>query len=126
MDKYRRGRFGEEKAVEYLIENEYEIVSLNYSTRYGEIDIIATVDNYLCFIEVKTRIGTPFGTAAEAVTASKRAKIINTANLFISGLQTIELQPRFDIIEVVSDKNKGDSTLWRVNHIINAFGVDEV
>jgi putative endonuclease len=76
-------------------------------------------------LEVKTRIGTPFGTAAEAVTASKRAKIVTTAGHFMVNMQQIDLQPRFDIIEVVSEKNKGDATLWRMNHIPNAFGVDE-
>jgi len=35
------GNFGETKACEYLLHNEYEIIARNIRTRYGELDIIA-------------------------------------------------------------------------------------
>ena len=52
------GRFGEEKACNYLKKNNYKIIERNFRCRQGEIDIIAKdlSKNELVFIEVKTRL----------------------------------------------------------------------
>lgn len=42
-------------AQKYLKDNKYEIIENNYYTRNGEIDIIASKNNYIIFVEVKTR-----------------------------------------------------------------------
>lgn len=50
------GQKGEDIACFWLSKNNYEIKKRNFSKLpYGEIDIIAAKDNYLFFIEVKTR-----------------------------------------------------------------------
>ncbi|MGI6744575.1 MAG: YraN family protein [Acutalibacteraceae bacterium] len=53
------GAMGEQIAARSLREKGYEIIAANYRTRIGEIDIIATKDKYICFVEVKT--GKPRG-----------------------------------------------------------------
>lgn len=35
--------------------NGYQIIKCNFRSRFGEIDIIAKKDEYIHFIEVKTR-----------------------------------------------------------------------
>jgi len=49
------GRFYENKAVEFLKINGYKIIKRNFRSRFGEIDIIARDNDYICFVEVKMR-----------------------------------------------------------------------
>lgn len=57
--KQETGAWGEEKAVEFLVENGYEILERNYQIKKCELDIVAWKEikgeKTLCFIEVKTR-----------------------------------------------------------------------
>jgi len=50
----RTGNRGEDKAADFLLRAGYKIVSRNFRTRDGEIDIIAENDDVFCFVEVKT------------------------------------------------------------------------
>ena len=50
----QRGVDGEQKAVDYLISKNYKILHRNWRTKRGEIDIIATIDDTIVFVEVKT------------------------------------------------------------------------
>jgi len=49
------GTLGEQKAVQYLVQNNFKIIFRNFRKRGFEIDVIALdVDEVLRFIEVKT------------------------------------------------------------------------
>lgn len=113
----KAGALGEVIASRYLRENGYNIVSANYRTRFGEIDLIAGNGEYLVFIEVKTRhVGSKLR-PCEAVDSVKQAKLIRTAALYLASHPT-DLQPRFDVIEVWL---KNGTQTKKVNHIKNAF-----
>ncbi len=116
------GKKGESIAIEYLENNGYKIVNRNYYSRFGEIDIITKKENYIIFVEVKTRkINTNFN-AFEAVDAIKQKKIIKTAMIYLKE-KSLSLQPRFDVIAVLFDTNL--KNVKEINHIKNAFeGVD--
>lgn len=109
---------GEVIATKYLDKKSYDILALNYRSFYGEIDIIAQKDEYVVFVEVKTRSDKAFFTPKEAVTKTKQQKIISTAMKYLSSTQTF-LQPRFDVIEIYMPKNPFLKP--KVNHIKNAF-----
>ncbi|MDE6385768.1 MAG: YraN family protein, partial [Eubacterium sp.] len=47
------GKLAEIKASEYLQKKHYRLIDANYSSRFGEIDLIMQKGKYLCFIEVK-------------------------------------------------------------------------
>ncbi len=49
-----KGRIGEQIACEYLVKRGFIIKDRNYRKRWGEIDIIATKDSKIHFIEVKS------------------------------------------------------------------------
>lgn len=49
------GDFGERKACEYLQKHGYTIIDTQYTSRFGEIDIIATYKHFVVFVEVKLR-----------------------------------------------------------------------
>ena len=111
------GAYGERVAVVFLKTKGFEIVTTNYRTRYGEIDIIATDSEYLVFAEVKTRRNTNYGLPTEAVDFRKQAKLRKTADRWMQSNQHVLLQPRFDIIEVYTT----DPNLPAVRWIPNAF-----
>ena len=109
------GSDGESAAAAYLKKKKYIILGQNYSCRFGEIDIIARKDGFVVFVEVKTRKNENFAAAREFVTRQKQERIIKAAMLWLQQNDT-ELQPRFDVIEVV-----GVGLGRRITHIKNAF-----
>ena len=119
MDKKLVGRFGEQAAAEYLKKKHYNIIGLNYSCRFGEIDLIAQNKKYIVFAEVKLRKSDAFAEAREFVTAAKQEKIIKTASLWLSQNET-ELQPRFDVIEIYAPEGASSKSI-KINHLENAF-----
>lgn len=119
MEKKLAGRFGEQAAADYLKKKGYRIIGMNYSCRFGEIDLIATQKGYLVFTEVKLRKDDRFAKAREFVTGAKQERIKKTALLWLSQNKT-ELQPRFDVIEIYAPEALGSGKL-EINHIENAF-----
>ena len=112
------GKLGEEYAAEILIKKGYKIIARNYHSRFGEIDIIAENNNYIVFVEVKTREKNYSVSPLEAVTAGKQNKIIKTALLCLQKNET-SLQPRFDVIGIITEAK--NFKVISVEHIENAF-----
>ncbi len=115
-----KGAAGEVLAARYLRDQGYELLGANYRTRFGEIDIIAADGTYIVFVEVKTRAQNSFYAPREAVTAAKQRRIVKTALLFLAQHPT-KLQPRFDVIEVITAVGQ-PMTLVELNHLKNAHG----
>lgn len=120
MIKNRIGDFGEQAACKYLKKQGYKILERNYThfsgKMVGEIDIIASKNETISFIEVKTRKSKDFGLPCEAVTKTKQQKIIRTAYTYI-GEHHLDANYSFDIMEVFHDGKK----ILSVRHIPNAF-----
>lgn len=110
--RHRIGKFGEEVATRYLKQKDYEILERNFRCKQGEIDIIAKEDNYLVFIEVKTRSNLCYGTPAESVNTIKRQHILKSAKVYLKLKNINNILIRFDVIEVYVLKNR-----CRVNQI---------
>lgn len=119
MPNISKGAIGEVVAARFLRDKGYTIVSSNYRCRQGEIDIIATDKAYIVFIEVKTRRYNSMYSPREAVTLQKQRRLIQTALIYLSKYTT-DLQPRFDVIEVVTAPDS-DYKVMEVNHIIGAY-----
>jgi len=116
------GVLGETYAADYLRRTGYIILDRNFTSRFGEIDIIAQHGHFLCFVEVKTRGVRALGRPAEAVTPAKQQKLWRTAEYYLARHRALvtrrDLQPRFDVIEVYAD---ADGRPCRLNHLENAF-----
>ena len=80
MNTRKKGIKAEELATNYLKKHNYKIVTTNFYSKFGEIDIIAYKDNVFHFIEVKS--GTNFEPIYN-ITPSKLNKIIKTAKYYI-------------------------------------------
>jgi putative endonuclease len=95
------GQTGEDIAANFLCNNGYKILTRNYRCRIGEIDIIATKDKELVFVEVKTRIGEAYGSPAAAVTGKKQRQISRTAQYYLTENNLFDAPARFDVVSIV-------------------------
>lgn len=105
------GKAGERQAVKYLERSGYAILERNYKNPFGEVDIIASKEDVVAFIEVKTRLSENYGAPSEAVGRVRRNKYIQAAKYYFYGKE-IDKIVRFDVIEIL----RGE-----LNHIENAF-----
>ena len=120
MKKYNKaiGNYGETLSRDFLINNGYNILDMNYRNRYGEIDIICRKNNLIIFCEVKSRCTNSFGNPMESVTYHKQKQIIKLSQIYLLYKRYYNYNVRYDIIEVIFN-NKNAS--FKVNHIKDAF-----
>ena len=97
----QKGDAGEQCAVEHLQREGYTIVSRNYRTRGGEIDIIALDGAILCFVEVRSRETDAFGDPLETVGRAKQRRIVKAARHYMVGRQQQDREIRFDVVGIV-------------------------
>lgn len=117
--KLDEGNKGEDIAAEYLKDNGFVIIERNFRIRGGEIDIIATKDNILVFVEVKTRTSTQFGTGFEAITPWKLKALIKASQFFKMSHKNLPDQMRIDAISVLLTR---DDSLKNLEHMENITG----
>ncbi len=120
MGRVSKGAAGEVLAARFLRDEGYDILVANYRCRFGEVDIIAADDEYIVFVEVKSRDEDSYYLPREAVTADKQRRLIRTALLYMS-VTNESRQMRFDVIEVVTKKGEPLKAL-DIHHLENAFG----
>lgn len=113
------GSFGEAQTAEYLRKRGCRILAMNYRTRFGEVDVIASDKRYIRFVEVKLRKSDRFAQAREFVTHSKQTKIIAAAQSWLQHHPT-DMQPRFDVMEVYAPDGANAARI-QLNYIENAF-----
>lgn len=116
MNKRYEGSLYEQKAMDYLRDKGYRILTHNYYTKYGELDIIAYKDRTYVFIEVKYRKSDKNGKPYEAVTYKKRQHIMRSSISFCQTNHILGEPMRFDIIDILSGV---------ITHYENAFEMDK-
>lgn len=118
MNKRSIGNIGEDIAVKWLVKNKnYNILDRNYSTGYGEIDIIAEDGKALVFIEVKFRNGTDFGYPYESVNKNKQRRICKAALRYVQEkYNNDDINMRFDVAEIINKDG-----VYYIRYTENAF-----
>lgn len=99
-DNKSTGNLGESKACKYIKKNGYKVLKKNYRTKFGEIDIIGTDSDTICFIEVKARSRTDYGSPQEFVTKKKQERLWKTASIYIDKNSPEIENYRFDVVAV--------------------------
>ena len=112
MNRRETGTQYEERAAEYLIAQNYQILERNYRIRSGEIDIIARDGTVLVFIEVKYRKNDESGNPLEAVDIRKQRKIKKVARYYLYQKKYGDVPCRFDVIGICGS---------HIEHIKDAF-----
>jgi len=95
----RTGDEGEAIAINFFKAKGYAIIDTNWSSTFGEIDIVAKYEDTYVFVEVKTRHSQTTESALASITPSKREKMTNTIYIYLH------------------EHNLDEDTLWRVDAI---------
>jgi len=98
--KQAMGQWGEEIAARYLESKGYIILTRNFHAAHGEIDIVASKESALIFIEVKTRSSHTFAYPEDSVTLRKQAAMLSTAEDFLRAHPESPESWQFDVIAI--------------------------
>ena len=109
------GKTGEQIAAEFLIQNGYSILAQGWRISYLELDIIATINNMLVIVEVKTRSNIFHGHPDDTISTRKLKQIYEAADKFIEQKQ-ITMEVRYDLITIFKDGNH-----FKIEHLQDAF-----
>lgn len=114
------GAVFEERACAELQRAGLTLLSRNYTTRYGEIDLVMLDGDTVVFVEVRHRITSSRGDAAASVHAGKQAKLIRTAELWLAqNARYAQRACRFDVMSYDGPTERA-AAQW----LKNAFEVD--
>jgi putative endonuclease len=94
------GARGEDATLEAYRRRGFHEVARNWRCPLGELDLVVARGGLLVFCEVKTRTGSAFGGGYEAVTWSKRRKLRQVAQAFLSAERPVQPALRFDVASV--------------------------
>ena len=111
------GDAGEAYAAACLEAEGFTVIDRNFSTRQGEIDLVAQDAQYLVFVEVKARKTGSMVRPEEAVDFHKQRRLRYAAETYLTRHPTA-LQPRFDVMCV---EHGADGEIALSNWIENAF-----
>jgi len=114
------GRVGERLAREHLERLGYRVVASNYRTRFGELDLIVCDEEWLAFVEVKTRRAGALESSLQAVhsTKQRRVRAMAAAWLVEAAERPRSRELRFDVVAVTVDR---DGRLVSLDHLEAAF-----
>jgi putative endonuclease len=112
------GNEGEQAVIEWLQKKGFSILARNFTTRWGEVDIIAQRDEVVAFIEVKTR-SVEYFPSSLVVIRSKQRRIIAATHAYIIKNKIEDKVFRFDVAIVIKD-----FSAYRIEYIENAFQED--
>lgn len=115
------GQRGEAIAAEYLISQDYTILSRNWRSKLGELDIVATINHQLVIVEVRTRTIqslTSYGIPEESITQHKQNRLRKLALLFMQRFPNLPKNIHFDCIFVIITKQ---NECIKITHLKDAF-----
>ena len=117
LNTRQHGQQWERAAESYLCKKGLRLLDRNFSSRFGEIDLVMEDRGTLVFVEVRYRKSTLRGSGAETVTRQKQGRLSRTAGWYLVKHPTrAEQYCRFDVVSI--DSQQTDPC---VNWIKNAF-----
>lgn len=76
-----------------------KLLARNYTTRYGELDLVMRDGDSVVFVEVRYRVRAGHGDALASVTRGKQDKLIRAAQLWLAAHPQHAQRPcRFDVV----------------------------
>lgn len=105
-------------AANFLKVQGLTLATQNYSSKYGEIDLICQDGETWVFVEVKYRRSTAYGGAVSAISASKQQKLKLCASFYLQqlGINEYNTSCRFDVVAL-----QGELTQPQITWLKNAF-----
>lgn len=104
----------EQRACAELKRAGFRLLSQNFTTRHGELDLVMLDGDAVVFVEVRHRLHASHGGAAASVTASKQSRLIAAAQLWLAAHPRFAHHPcRFDVIAYDGAGEHARMTHWR-------------
>ncbi|RDS85187.1 YraN family protein [Dyella psychrodurans] len=95
----KAGAVFEERAHGELTRAGLKLLERNYTTRYGELDLVMRDGEVIVFVEVRHRVRAGHGDAIASITATKQSRLIQTAQLWLAAHpQHAHRACRFDVV----------------------------
>jgi putative endonuclease len=114
-ESHNLGKKGEDVAADHLKGAGFKILFRNWKWGKHEIDIIAENNEFIVFVEVKTRTDDYQVHPVTAINKEKQKSIIYAADGYLQRY-SIDKESRFDIITIIK---KGED--FQIDHIEDAF-----
>jgi len=93
------GALFEQRACAALQQAGLALLARNFNTRHGELDLVMRHGGTVVFVEVRHRVRATHGDAASSVTATKQARLISAAGLWLAAHPQHAQRPcRFDVV----------------------------
>lgn len=109
------GKKGEQMAVNFLINNGYDIIERNYRFDKAEVDIIAKQQDVLAIVEVKARSSVDFGDPQDFVKPKQIKNLVKTVDEYVTE-NDLDVEVRFDIVAIVKEGKN-----YTIEHLKDAF-----
>ena len=95
----QQGSGWERAAESFLRKQGLKTVHKNFHGRFGEIDLVMSDTDTVCFVEVRFRKSLNFGGASASITAAKQRRIVKTALFYLGVNKSLLNRPlRFDVL----------------------------
>lgn len=114
MDKLSIGKAGEEEALRYYLQRGYRLRDRNWRYLKAEVDLIVENDDWLVFVEVKSRANDAYGEGQEFVSRAQQKRLIKAANAYVEQ-KDLYKEIRFDIIAILREPK------FQLSHFEEAF-----
>ncbi len=108
-NRQNTGKFGEDRAADYLEGRGFTILARNWRSGHYELDIVAVDDDGIHFVEVRTRIN-PEILPQETVNSVKQRKVVEAARRFLREEAYQKFSDFETFFDVVGVSVTGDGT----------------
>ena len=95
------GAYGERVAAAFVRRHGYRVLTRNYRTTRGEIDLICRLGELLVFVEVRTRSHLDLVRPAETIGTAKQEALRYASRRYLDLLGLEGIRYRFDAVEVI-------------------------
>ena len=120
----QKGSKAEKLVFRFLAEQGWTPEEVNFTTPYGEVDLIFRKDGQYHFIEVKARTSQKFGTPAQAVTRTKQLRYLKSAQFFFSKRGIGDYRVCFDVAEVYLHP-EGNADIRLIQNAYDFTGIEQ-
>jgi putative endonuclease len=110
------GAWGEELAAAFLQQKGYAILERDWKSGHKDLDIVATIDDVVVFVEVKTRRNRVFGEPEEAIDYRKLQNLRQAINYYVKS-RRINREIRLDAITVVGTPEGASPEITHIEDI---------
>lgn len=112
-----KGRLAEDAALSYLQKQGLKIISRNFRSPRGEIDLIMQDGDVIVFVEVRSRKDAGVLNPLESIDETKQRKIVSTSEYFLQKkMKKLDYYCRFDVVTLT-----GNPDAVNIEWIKNAF-----